>query len=165
MAKRKVKRADGRPECMELDEVDRKILTILQSDGKTALSEIARRLDMGNATIHERTKGLEREGYIDGYRAVLDPELLGQNEVGFVRVTTSAGRSSEVAERLVEVSAIQEIHELTGNADILLKIRVGDRQQLTTVLREIGQYDGIEHMATDIALRSVKENHAVTVEE
>jgi Lrp/AsnC family transcriptional regulator for asnA, asnC and gidA len=150
---------------MELDEVDRKILRILQSDGKTALSEIARRLDMGNATIHERTKALEREGYIDGYRAVLDPELLGQDEVGFIRVTTSAGRSSEIAERLVEVSAIQEIHELTGDADILLKVRVGNRQQLTAVLRDIGQYDGIEATATDIALRSVKEEHAINVDE
>jgi DNA-binding Lrp family transcriptional regulator len=44
---------------MELDEVDRKILKILQADGRTALSEIARRLDMGSATIHERVETLE----------------------------------------------------------------------------------------------------------
>ncbi|WP_096390463.1 Lrp/AsnC family transcriptional regulator [Halopenitus persicus] len=148
---------------MDLDEVDRKILAILQADGRAALSEIARRLDMGTATIHERTNALEEEGYIREYRAVLDPDLLGRNEVGFVRVNTIAGRSSEVAERLVEVTAIQEIHELTGDADLLLKVRVADRKELTELLRKIGQYDGVEDTSTDVALRSVKEEHTLRV--
>jgi len=127
---------------MDIDEVDQRILAILQVDGRAALSEIARRLDMGTATIHERTKALENEGYIREYRAVLDPQLLGRNEIGFVRIETVAGRSSEVAERLAEVSDIQEIHEITGDADLLLKIRVADHRELTDLLREIGQHEG-----------------------
>lgn len=150
---------------MDIDEVDRKILAILQVDGRAALSEIARRLDMGTATIHERTKALEEEGYIRDYRAVLDPELLGRNEVGFIRVETMAGRSSEVAERLVEVTPIQEIHEVTGDADLLLKVRIADRQEMTDLLREIGQYEGVESTATDMALRSVKEEHTLRIDE
>lgn len=150
---------------MDIDEVDRKILAILQADGRAALSEIARRLDMGSATIHERTNALENAGYIREYRAVLDPELLGRNEVGFIRVNTIAGRSSEVAERLVEMTPIQEIHELTGDTDLLLKVRVSDRKELTEILREIGQYEGIEDTATDVALRSVKEEYTLCIDE
>lgn len=150
---------------MDIDEVDRKILAILQADGRAALSEIARRLDMGSATIHERTNALEDAGYIREYRAVLDPELLGRNEVGFIRVNTIAGRSSEVAERLVEMTPIQEIHELTGDTDLLLKVRVSDRKELTEILREIGQYEGIEDTATDVALRSVKEEYTLCIDE
>lgn len=150
---------------MDLDEIDRKILSILQADGRAALSEIARRLDMGTATIHERTNALESEGYIREYRAVLDPELLGRDEVGFISVNTTAGRFSEVAERLVEVTAIQEIHELTGDSDLLLKVRVSDRKELTELLREIGQFDGVEETTTDVALRSVKEEHTLRIEE
>ena len=153
------------PSYMDIDEVDRKILAILQVDGRAALSEIARRLDMGTATIHERTKALEEEGYIRDYRAVLDPDLLGRNEVGFIRIETTAGRSSEVAERLVEVTATQEIHEITGDADLLLKVRVADRQEMTDLLREIGQYEGVESTATDVALRSVKEEHTLRIDE
>lgn len=153
------------PTIMDIDEIDRKILSILQVDGRAALSEIARRLDMGTATIHERTKALEQEGYIRDYRAELDPELLGHNEVGFIRIKTTAGRSSEVAERLVEMTVIQEIHELTGDADLLLKVRVSGRQEMTELLREIGQYEGVESTATDVALRSVKEQHTLSVDE
>lgn len=140
-----------------LDDVDRKILKILQADGRTALSEIARRLDMGAATIHERANTLEERGYIREYRALLDPELLGINEVGFIRVDTEAGRASEVAERLTEEPDIQEIHEVTGEADLLLKVRVRDRSDLTGVLKTIGEYDGVEGTATNVALRTVQE--------
>jgi Lrp/AsnC family transcriptional regulator for asnA, asnC and gidA len=150
---------------MDIDKVDKKILGILQVDGRAALSEIARRLDMGTATIHERTRALEEEGYIRNYRAVLDPELLGRNEVGFIRIKTIAGRSSEVAERLVEETAIQEIHELTGDADLLLKVRVTDRKEMTELLRDIGRYKGVNSTATDMALRSVKEEHTLRIDE
>ncbi|MFC4550271.1 MULTISPECIES: Lrp/AsnC family transcriptional regulator [Halorussus] len=150
---------------MTLDDIDVKILKILQADGRTALSEIARRLDMGSATIHERVNSLEAEGYIRDYRAVLDPELLGLDDVAFIRIHTEAGHFSEVAERLAEESAIQEIHELTGEADLLLKVRVGDRSDLTDLLSRIGTYEGVISTATDVALRSVKEEQRLNLPE
>lgn len=148
---------------MTLDEVDRKILKILQADGRTALSEIARRLEMGSATIHERVNTLEEEGFIGEYRAVLDPELLDINRVAFVRVTTAPGRFSEVAERLAEEPDIQEIHEITGESDLLLKVRVREQSELTGLLSRIGKYDGLKATQTDVALRSVKEEHKLNL--
>lgn len=150
---------------MNLDEIDVKILKILQADGRTALSEIARRLDMGTATIHERVNSLEEDGYIRDYRAVLDPELLGLDNVAFVRVRTEAGHFSEVAERLTEETAVQEIHELTGDADLLLKVRVGDRSGFTELLSRIGKYDAVLSTATDVALRNVKEEQRLDLSE
>lgn len=147
----------------DLDDVDRKILKILQADGRTALSEIARRLDMGTATIHERVNGLEEDGYIREYRAVLDPSLLGIDEVAFITVDAEPGRFSEVAERLAEESAIQEIHEVTGESDLLVKVRVSERAELTDLLADIGRYDGVEGTATKVALRSVKEENKLSV--
>jgi len=147
----------------DLDEIDLKILKILQADGRTALSEIARRLEMGTATIHERVNSLEGEGYIREYRAVLDPELLHVNEVAFVAIHTTAGRSSEVAERLVEEPDVQEIHEITGDPDLLVKVRVSERSDLTTLLSELGRYDGVEGTTTNVALRSVKEENKLNL--
>ena len=147
----------------DLDEIDRKILTILQADGRAALSEIARRLDMGTATIHERVDSLEEEGYIREYRAILDPELLGVTEVAFIAVHTEPGRFSEVAERLAEDPALQEIHEVTGEADLLVKIRVRDCAELTDALADLGSYEGVEATETKVALRSVKEEQKLQV--
>lgn len=149
---------------MELDDVDRKMLKILQADGRTALSEIARRLDMGDATIHERAKALEAEGYIKEYRAVLDAELLGIDQVAFVSVNTEPGQFSAVAERLVEETLVQEIYEVTGDEDLLLKVRYADRSELTSLLSDIGSYEGITGTSTDVALRTVKEDHRLNIE-
>lgn len=148
---------------MNLDDVDWKILKILQADGRTALSEIARRLEMGSATIHERVNALEEEGFIREYRAVLEPGLLGIDYVAFVRAETEAGQFSAVAERLTEEPDVQEIHEITGDADLLLKVRVGDQSELTELLSRIGGYDGVNATATDVALRSVKEEHKLNL--
>lgn len=128
------------------------------------MSEIARRLDMGTATIHERANALEENGFIKEYRAVLDPELLGINEVAFIQVHTEAGRFSSVAERLVELGAIQEIHEITGEADLLLKARVAGRRELTELLTTIGEYDGVAGTDTNVALRSVKEEGKLSLD-
>lgn len=146
-----------------MDEVDLKILKILQADGRTALSEIARRLEMGNATIHERVDSLESEGYIKEYRAVLEPELLGIDQVAFVHVRTDPGGFSSVAERLAEEPDVQEIHEITGDFDLLLKARVREQADLTDLLTTIGGYDGVVDTSTDVALRSVKEEHSLNL--
>lgn len=146
-----------------MDDVDRKILKILQADGRTALSEIARRLEMGNATIHERVDSLEADGYIKEYRAVLDPQLLGVDEVAFVHVRTVPGQASSVAERLAEESDVQEVHEVTGDYDLLLKARLRDESELTDLLGAIGRYDGVRDTSTDVALRSVKEDHSLNL--
>ncbi|WP_411966108.1 Lrp/AsnC family transcriptional regulator [Haloferax sp. YSMS24] len=141
-----------------IDGVDRSILKILQSDGRTALSEIARRLDMGSATIHERVRSLEEHGYIREYRAILDPKLLGIDQVAFVQVETTAGRFSEVAERLAEHREVQEVHEITGDADLLLKVRVTETDELSDFLSTLGESDGVRKSATNVSLRTVKED-------
>lgn len=149
---------DFDPSAVEgIDETDVKILKILQADGRIALSEIARRLDLGTATVHERTDDLEEAGFIREYRADLDETMLGFTEVAFINVETEAGRFAGVAERLAEHSAIQEIHEVTGAADLLLKVRVRDRDDLTSLISEIGDYDGVVGTETNIALGTVKD--------
>lgn len=148
---------DNASESTSLDGVDLSILKILQSDGRTALSEIARRLDMGSATIHERVRSLEEQGYIREYRAVLDPQLLGIDQVAFVQVETTAGRFSEVAERIAEHREVQEVHEITGDADLLVKVRVRETDDLSNFLADLGEADGVRKSATNISLRTVKE--------
>lgn len=158
---------DFDPDLTELvggiDETDLKILKILQTEGRIALSEIARRLDKGTATIHERTDDLEEEGFIRGYRAALDEEMLGFSEVAFINVSTEPDRSSSVAERLAENPTIQEVHEMTGESDLLLKVRVRDRDSLTELLSAIGEYDGVLGTKTNISLGTVKEEATLSL--
>lgn len=146
-----------------IDETDVKILKILQAEGRIALSEIARRLDRGTATIHERTNDLEEAGFIREYRADLDEEMLGVSEIAFINVQTEAGRFAGVAERLAENAAIQEIHEVTGDSDLLLKVRVRDRDALTTLISDVGESDGVVGTETNIALGTVKDEDTLDI--
>ena len=156
---RLVRENDIDPSAVDgIDETDVKILKILQAEGRIALSEIARRLDLGTATIHERTDALEEAGFIREYRADLDESMLGFEEVAFINVKTDAGRFAGVAERLAEHAAIQAIHEVTGDADLLLKVRVSDRDALTAVIADIGESEGVVGTETNIALGTAKES-------
>lgn len=113
---------------------------------------------MGSATIHERVRSLEEQGYIREYRAILDPKLLGIDQVAFVQVETTAGRFSEVAERLAEHREVQEVHEITGDADLLLKVRVKETDDLSEFLSSLGESDGVRKSSTNVSLRTVKED-------
>lgn len=150
------------PELVDdIDETDVKIMKILQTEGRIALSEIARRLDRGTATIHERTDTLEEEGFIRGYRAELDEQMLGYSEVAFINVKAEPGNFSGVAERIAENPRVQEVHEVTGDADLLMKVRVQDRDSLTDLLAAVGRQEGVVGVETNIALRSVKNDQSV----
>lgn len=141
-----------------LDEVDWEILDTLQREGRTALTEIARRLDMASATIHDRVSALEEAGYIRRYRAVLDPRKVGVDTTAFVMVRTAPDAAPDVAERVGEWEAVQEVHVITGQADLICKVCVEGRQALSALVREIGSVDDVTATTTHLALERIKED-------
>lgn len=144
-----------------LDEVDWEILSTLQREGRTALTEIARRLDMASATIHDRVSTLEEAGYIRRYRAVLDPRKVGVDTTAFLMVRTTPDAAAEVAARVGDHEAVQEVHVITGEPDILCKVCVDSRETLTALVREIGAVEDVTATTTHLALERVKEDGSI----
>lgn len=109
-----------------LDAVDKRILTILQREGRIPNVELAKRVHLSPTPCLERVRRLERDGYIRGYRAELDPHRL---KCGFVTfVTVSLERTIEdvlekFARRVNVLEEIAECHMVGGGFDYLLKIR------------------------------------------
>jgi Lrp/AsnC family leucine-responsive transcriptional regulator len=106
---------------------------------------------------------LEREGTIQGYRAVIDPAAVGLKLTAFVEVTIEFG-SHEAFERAVEEHpAIIECYTTAGEADYLLQIMTGDVERLDSLLREeLCRLPGVQRSATTICLKRIKHNGLIT---
>ncbi|AOT08354.1 leucine-responsive transcriptional regulator Lrp [Pseudoalteromonas luteoviolacea] len=144
----------------QLDRTDRKILVELQKDGRISNVELAKRIGLSATPCLERVKKLEREGFIKGYKAVVDPVKLGQGLLVFVEVTINKN-SPDVFELFNEAvkqhDEIIECHLVSGNFDFLLKTRVTDMSEYRGVLGEILlKLPNINESRTYVVMEEVK---------
>ena len=145
-----------------MDKVDRQILEILQQDGKISNAEISRRLGMVPSAVLERVRRLERSGCIERYEVRLNPRQLGLKLTVFVALETAEVINQHaVADTLAGLPEIQEIHEVAGSSDYILKIRVADTDELAGVMRRIGALPEVRRARTTLILNPFKETSAV----
>ncbi len=148
-----------------LDRTDRRILSLLQSDGRIAGVELADKVGLSPTAVGERLKRLTREGFVTGYRATLDPLKLGLNLLVFVEVyldKTTPDAFERFAAAVKRAPEVLECHMVAGGFDYLVKTRVADmnayRRFLGEVLlalpavRETRTYAVMEEVKTDGAL-------------
>ena len=123
-----------------LDRIDRKILDILQRDGRIAMTELAQQIGLSTSPCSERVKRMEREGVISGYHARVLPEALGKTLLVFVEITL-ASKSGEVFDKvrkeLLHVPDVQECHLVSGSFDYLVKARLGGMDEYRSLLGDI----------------------------
>ncbi|GAA0818696.1 leucine-responsive transcriptional regulator Lrp [Colwellia asteriadis] len=112
-----------------IDRIDKNILIELQKDGRLTNVELSKRVGLSPTPCLERVKRLEKEKYITGYRAVLNPMKLDAALLVLVEITltkTSPDVFDEFAAAVHKLDVIQECHLVSGNFDFLLKTRVKD---------------------------------------
>jgi len=142
-----------------IDDIDGKILSILQSDARTSNAEIARRLAMAPSAILERIRKLETRGLIEGYEARLNPKALDMGLLAFIYVRADERIGSrEIGDELAMIPEVQEVHHIAGEDCYLLKVRVDDTNALSDLLRQrLGPIDAIRSTRTTIVLSTIKE--------
>ncbi len=146
-----------------MDNIDLKILSLLQDNARITNSEIARRIGMVPSGVLERIRKLEESGTIQEYAAHLKAESLGLGLVAFVFVRTNElpGRCDS-AEKLSRFPEILEVHHVAGEDCYLLKIRLEDNQSLANFLREtIGTIPTIQSTRSVIVLETIKETSKI----
>ncbi|KDS91561.1 ArsR family transcriptional regulator [Halorubrum saccharovorum] len=138
---------------MELDETDRSILRILQEDARTPFSEVARRIDMSSATVHDRVNRMEEAGVIEGYHASIDPKAVGYGVSAFVGLRVEQGREEDALERLRDIDGVCEIHLTTGEWDVILKVVAANTDSLRELMFErVAEMEGFSRSQTMIIL-------------
>jgi Lrp/AsnC family leucine-responsive transcriptional regulator len=142
-----------------LDDKDQKILALVQRDAKLPQAEIARRVGLSTAAVNERLRKLENAGVIRRYVAVVDPRSLGMSITAFVEVFIEHPRHEAVfIDRLLELDEVLEVHHVTGEFSLLLKVRVRDMDGLQQLLlHQLNAQEGVRQTRTVMVLSTVKE--------
>lgn len=150
-----------------IDEIDRKILTIMQNDARISNSEIARQIGMAPSGILERIRKLEANGVIQGYETRIDPKAIDMDLAAFVFIQTKEYWGSiKAAGILAEIPGVQEIHNIAGEDCYLLKMRAADTESLWNTLKQyLGQTDLIQSTRTTVVLNTVKESITLPLSE
>lgn len=142
-----------------LDAIDRQILASVQKDASLAQSEIAKRVGLSTAAVHERIKKLSAAGVIRRWTAVVDPVAVGAEVTAFVEVFFEHPRFEKgFIARVQKLVAVLEVHHITGEFSLLLKVRVADMSSLQDLLLEqLSGHEGVRQTRTVMVLSTVKE--------
>ena len=144
-----------------IDEIDRRILSLLQDNARISQSDIAKAVALAPSAVMERIRKLETRGIITGYVALVDPHVVDQRMLAFVAVRTSAvgDEEREVAARLAAIPEVLEVHYVAGDDCLLLKMRARDAEHVGHLLRnQVSAVPGVRSTRTTIVLGSMKES-------
>jgi Lrp/AsnC family transcriptional regulator for asnA, asnC and gidA len=144
-----------------LDEVDIKILSVLQDNADLTYAEIAKIVGVSTSTVFMRIKRLKEQGYIKRIVAEVNPELLGYKLKALVFLSIDVKKFNQVVEALRSVPQIKEIYDVTGEWTLVCTLLVKDHAELSKVLDAIGSIDGVESTSTLVVLRAMKEERKV----
>ncbi|WP_283192567.1 Lrp/AsnC ligand binding domain-containing protein [Rhizobium sp. AN80A] len=148
----------------EIDQFDQRILDALVADGRMSVTDLAKRVGLSNTPCQVRLKRLIEDGYILGFRAIIDVNKLGRNHVAFTEVKLSDTRENALNAFNVAVRKLREVeecHMIAGAFDYLLKIRTSDIANYRLVLGEkISSLPFVANTSTFVAMEAIKENGA-----
>lgn len=152
---------------MQLDPTDRRILQVLQREGRISNADLAERIALSPSACHRRVQRLEAEGFISAYVALVDARRIGKPTTVFVEITLN-GQSDEVLdafERAVaRIPDVLECHLMAGSADFLLKLMVEDTEDFARIHRRfLSRLPGVRQMQSSFALREVLKTTALPV--
>ena len=143
-----------------MDELDRAILQVLQTNSRVSNAELARKVHLSPPAVHARVKRLEQEGLISRYVAILDREKTGYDMLCFVHIGLQLHQHDQVGGVRATISAMPEVLEcfhLTGEYDYLLKVVVRNRKDLERFINQkLTPMPGMARIHTSVVLTEVK---------
>lgn len=150
-----------------LDETDRRILRVLQQQGRITNADLSERVNLSPSACHRRVQRLEEDGFIAAFVALLDARKLGRPTTVYVEITliSQAEDVLDAFERAVaRVPDLLECHLMAGSADYLLKIMVQDTEDFARIHRQhLSRLPGVRQMQSSFALRTVVKTTALDV--
>ena len=149
----------------QIDEVNLKIINILKNDSSTPFFDIAKRIDVSDATVHQRIRRMIAAGIINKFTISVDNDLLGYDHMAFMGINISPGSADQIISDLLRIKEILEMHELHGKFDLLLKIRAKNLIQMRDIVEnKICKIPHILESELMTVLKTEKEEQTVSLE-
>ncbi|MFT3978142.1 MAG: winged helix-turn-helix transcriptional regulator [Sphingomonas bacterium] len=149
------------PTYSQIDVFDRRIIEALREDGRMSVTELARRVGLSKTPCQVRMRRLMEEGYIRGFRAVIDPAKLGLDHIAFTEVKLSDTREAALGEfrrAVLRIAEVEECHMIASSFDFLLKVRTADIRRYRIVLGErISSLPHVASTSTFVAMETIRD--------
>lgn len=148
------------PQKTYLDEVDVKLLALLQEDGRITNADLAKSVGLSPPSVLQRVRTLEKAGLIRGYHALLDPERLGYRLTALTSINLALHQEQPIERfrrAIQDIPEVQECYHVSGETDFLLKIVVRDMRAYEQLIREkLSKIKGVGQIKTSFVLSTVK---------
>jgi len=141
-----------------VDDLDREILQMLQADGSTSFTKIAKKLRRNESTIRKRVLSLKKDGVIKKFSVVLDPAKIELGTVAVIGVDVDPDKLLSVAQDLIKIPETRYVATSTGDHMIMTEVWAKDGRELSQILSEkIGAIKGVKKICPSIILEKMKE--------
>ena len=151
-----------------LGKLDRKILRILQEDGRISMKDLSEQVGLSITPAIERVKRMERDGVITGYHARINPPALGAKLLVFVEITLntkSASMFEQFRREVLRIPEVQECHLVSGDFDYLIKARIHEMAEYRKLLGEmLLQLPGAAQSKSYVVMEEIKETLFLSTE-
>lgn len=140
-----------------VDQLDMKILKLLEEDGSLTFTGIARKLKLNESTVRKRVMALRQAGVIKKFTVVIEPSKVGFNTVAIVGVDVDPPKLLEVAQKLCDIPETRYVATSTGDHMIMTEIWAKDGKELSRIISEkIGTIEGVNKICPAIILEKLK---------
>jgi len=148
---------------MKIEELDRKILKVLNRDARMSFRLIAKELKISPTTLYNRVKKLERSGVLKGYIPLINKESLGYDLMAIISLRVRQEKDIEVQKTIAKFPQVEAVYEVTGDWDLILICYFKGRDDLTNFLKKELPLSNIERAITHLVLNVVKEEKRIPV--
>ena len=147
-----------------LDDLDNKLLQLLQQQGRTKRNELAEEINLSVPAVSERLKKLEDHGIIEGYYAKVNRKAYGLDILAFIYVIMESSQHyKDLIKNVEHHRQILECHSVLGDGSHLLKVLVRNTEALEKLLSEIQSWPGVISTKTTYVLSTIKETTAINI--
>ncbi|HSL89538.1 MAG TPA: Lrp/AsnC family transcriptional regulator [Ignavibacteriaceae bacterium] len=147
-----------------LDDIDIKILNILQKSGRTKRNKIAEEVGLSIPSVSDRLNKLEEKGIIEGYYAKLNKKAFGYDIMAFIVVIMDSSKHyKNLITKVEKIPEIIECHSVLGEGSHMLKTIVKNTESLEKLLSEIQSWTGVMATKTTFVLSSIKESTEIAI--
>ena len=147
-----------------LDEIDVKLLEILQKNGRMRRNDLADQVGLSLPSVSERLRKLEEHGIIEGYFAKISPKTVGKDITAFIVVSVDSSKHyPQFIEHAHATDEILECHAITGQGSHLVKMRTENTATLEKLLAKIQSWQGVVGTLTSVVLSTTKETFRLKI--
>ena len=147
-----------------IDDLNKHILKEFQKDASVSYRTLAKKIGIPPSTVFSRIKQMKKAGIIRGIIPLVDPAALGKSTTAWIKISLKIDIDCcDFADEIAKWPNVMEVHEIAGEWDILIKVKVESNLVLHDITKEISKIPGIKNMLSLIAFKTIKDDPRIAI--